>query len=227
MVAGPNNTPVLDSFGRADSVDLGANWGINPYQQPNMGSLRLSNGAARSGGTSFASCGNWWLPNTFLQDVEVFATIVGLQVVIPRLLLATVNPGSGPIGGLGNIPANFRCYIGGVNSSSSYSIQYQPPGSGAQTLALGSGATFVSGNRLAFSYVGGTLIIWADTGSGWQSQLSVAPTGSQLINQGGSIGMTDSGTTNTGTEGFADFGGGSVPLAQSLLPQSVSGQLRT
>jgi hypothetical protein len=71
-MAGPNGTPVLDSF-PTDGASLGASWTANPGAVGGLTTMRVSGGVALADAGGFSS--NYYSASQFVADQEVFATL--------------------------------------------------------------------------------------------------------------------------------------------------------
>jgi hypothetical protein len=189
-VSGPYNTPVLDSFTRANASTLGSNWTADPLHQSYVSFGIVSNLCENNG---HPSCANWWSQNFFPASQEAYVTVTQPGSGTYSELLCRVQfPGT----------ASARGYA--LRWDSSHIYVYNPAGtdiSGSLT------PTVSAGDRVGLSCVGNQITAWHDTGSGWVNIWSGTDT---TYAGSGYVGLVDS--NDSGTLELSNFGGGATGM---------------
>lgn len=198
---GPNGTPLLDDFNRADAGTLGASW-IEGY----AGSQRwgISTNRAVTAGSFAADV--WAAP--FVADQEVWATVVALPPTgtFFRLPVRIQDPTKA-----GNDPS--AQYHITIWDDGTWYLEWLEDGQSETFLDLGSFGLVEAGWRVGLAAIGNTLRAYKDTGTGWQ-QVGTDVNNSR-VRAGGYIGMySGSGTGQL----IDDFGGGTIAGPNPSIP---------
>lgn len=194
-MAGPNGTPILDTFTAANSTTLSANWTANVFANA-FSSWQIVSNQAEPATSGFSS--NWWNATSFGAQQEAFVTVAAIGTATGVFsLFVRLTPG-----------ASGQAYWLSFDSAHVY---IEKTLTGTTTTVLDTIAhTLVNGEIIGISASGTTITAWSNTSGTWNNIGSVTDSS---ITGGGFIGIEDNNNT---TIFLTNFGGGTYPVATSI-----------
>ncbi len=189
---GPNGTPVLDDFNRANSTGLSnASW-TTDFDGAGRSAFNITSNQATAAAGGFSS--SYWSAATFGPDCEVFATLV----VLPSVQSARLQLGM--TGGIGT--SSVDGYVLTIDHTSPTVVLIERMDNGAFTTITGGilSVTPVAGDIFGLSRIGTTLTAYrngSSIGGGTDATYTAA----------GNVGMV---AQNDTAVIWDDFGGGSI-----------------
>ena len=200
------HTSILDTFNRADSGSLGANWTrLNPggalgYTSTEIG---ISGNAAydpETAGANTASAA--WTAATYAANQEVFYTLSVLTGNYVGVTLRGQN-----VNGLA-----VKYYLGTFSPGTGWNIQRQDSFSSSTVLTSGTTTTLTAGDLLGGRVydAGGnvTIELWKVVSGAWTKIGSVTDSSASKITGSGNVGMVIGNPNGSSLARVDNFGGG-------------------
>lgn len=189
---GPFGTAVLDSFTRADSGTLGANWTADISGQ-GFSSWTIASNTCDASAGGFDS--SYWNPSSFGPACEVFCTVTTLPATQELRLLARINnPGGSTV-----TAYELEVSVGGADT-----LLYRRDSDVTRVLMGTIGVSVAAGNKLALVCNGTSIQAYKDTGGGW---VQIANETDASYSNAGRIGIWNQNNT---TLAIDEFGGGDI-----------------
>jgi len=196
---------ILDSFTRANSASLGANWGEDIYAGGGSGLSISSNAVTADGGFD----DGWWSAASFNAGQEVFFTVTtipntsGSAYVFARLQ----SPGTSGVDGYNLIVSR--------TGTSTWTWTINRVDNGTDTVLSGTGSTqaLANGDAIGLRISGSTLGAWYRASGGSWTELFTRT--DSTYSSGGYIGFGLGDSYAVGD----DFGGGNINDATATIEQ--------
>jgi hypothetical protein len=152
-MAGPNGTPVLDDFNRANSGTLGANWTADVSGEGFASPAIVSNTCEAVG---FDNA--WWNVEEFGNNQEAFFTVTTTPDNDARLICRLGNEGL------------ITCHGYEFSWGPGDSAITRMDGGAGDRVALGAFLGYVPsvGHKVSISCIGSSISAYKDSGSGWE-----------------------------------------------------------